>query len=154
IIFLGGNDYAGKRAVAAAACAALGTNLQAIRAADLPQSMAEREALARLWEREAALQGSALLLDQEEHESPHAVRSFIEGLRGMIVMIGHELSRERSVLRPVFRIDVDKPSAAEQRALWQESLGPLAPRLNGQLDPLIAQFDLSADRIQSASLQA
>ncbi|HJZ79458.1 MAG TPA: ATP-binding protein [Pyrinomonadaceae bacterium] len=154
IIFLGGNDYAGKRAVAAAACAALGTNLQAIRAADLPQSVAEREALARLWEREAALQGSALLLDQEEHESPHAVRSFIEGLRGMIVMIGHELSRERSVLRPVFRIDVDKPSAAEQRALWQESLGPLAPRLNGQLDPLIAQFDLSADRIQSASLQA
>jgi ATP-dependent 26S proteasome regulatory subunit len=151
IIFLGGNDYAGKRAVAAAACAAMGASLHSMRAADLPQSVAEREALARLWEREAALQGSALLLDQEEHENPYAVRSFIEGLRGMVVVAGRELSRPRE--RSVLRIDVDKPSSAEQRALWQEALGPLAPRLNGQLDPLIAQFNLSADRIRSASLE-
>jgi ATPase family associated with various cellular activities (AAA) len=155
IIFLGGNDHAGKRAVAAAACAALGVGLHSVRAADLPQSVAEREALQRLWEREAALQASALLLDQEEHENPHAVLSFIEGLRGMIVVIGREplRPRERSVMRPVLRFDVDRPSAAEQRALWREALGPLAPRLNGQLDPLIAQFNLSADRIRSASLQ-
>jgi ATP-dependent 26S proteasome regulatory subunit len=153
IIFLGGNDPAGKRAVAAAACAALGLGLHLIRAADVPQSAAEREALARLWEREAVLQQSALLLDQEEHESTHAVRSF-ESLLGpdcMLMVMGGELSRPPE--RPVFRLDVNKPSAAEQRALWQEALGPLAPLLNGQLDPLIAQFNLSADLIQSVSLQ-
>ncbi len=153
-IFLGGNDQAGKRAVAAAACAALGLRLHIIRAADVPPSVAEREALQRLWEREAALQESALLLDQEEHESTHAVRSFVESLRGlsgMLLVMGRELSHPHE--RPVFRLDVNKPSVAEQRALWQEALGPLPPQLNGLLDPLIAQFNLSADCIQAVSLQ-
>jgi hypothetical protein len=157
IIFLGGSDTAGKRAVAAAACATLGLGLHTIRAADVPQSVAEREALARLWEREAVLQQSILLLDQEEFESTHAVRSFVESLRGvngsgeMLLVMGGDLSRASE--RPVLRLDVNKPSAAEQRLLWQEALGPLAPLLNGQLDPLIAQFNLSADCIQSVSLQ-
>ena len=156
IIFLGGADYGGKRAVAAAACASLGAILHTIRAADIPQSVAEREALQRLWEREAALQGSALLLDQEDSQNQHAVHSFVEGLRGMILVMGSELTRlrERSASRAVLRIDVDKPSAAEQRALWREALGPYASQLNGQLDSLIAQFDLSADCILSASLQS
>ena len=151
IIFLGGNDKAGKRAVAAEACAALDLGLHIICAADVPQSVAEREALACLWEREAVLQECALLLDQEEQENTHAVRSFIESLHGMLLVMGREMSRTPD--RSILRLDIDKPSAVEQRSLWQEGLGQLAPQLNGQLDQLIAQFNLSAEGIQSASLQ-
>ncbi|MEP7343056.1 MAG: ATP-binding protein [Acidobacteriota bacterium] len=157
IIFLGGNDTPGKRAVAAAACAAIEQDLYIIRAPDLPSSVAEREALARLWEREAALREGALLLDQEEQGSAHAVGSFLESLNGVngfgetLLVMGGELPRVAE--RPVLRVDVNKPSAAEQCALWEESLGPLAPLLNGQLDPLVAQFNLSSDAIQFVSLQ-
>jgi len=151
IIFLGGNDQASKRAGAAAACAALGLGLHVIRAADVPASAAEREELQRLWEREAALQGSALLLDLEEHETTHPVRSFIESLHGILLVMGSELSRPHQ--RFVLRLDVNKPSPAEQRALWQETLAPISPQLNGHLDALIAQFNLSADSIHSVSLQ-
>jgi hypothetical protein len=152
VVFLGGNDAAGKRAVAAAASAVLGLGLHVIRAADVPQSVAEREALARLWEREAVLQQSVLALDLEGHDNTHAVRAFVESVRGMLVVMGSELAR--SPERAVLRLDVNKPSAAEQRALWQEALGTLAPLLNGQLAPLVAHFDLNADSIQSVSLQA
>ena len=55
-----GGDRAARRAIAAAACAELGLGLLAIRAADLPPAPAEREALARLWEREAVLSGAGL----------------------------------------------------------------------------------------------
>src|SRR5262249_33706882 len=53
----------------------------------------------------------------------------------------------------VLRLDVNKPGLAEQRLLWQEALGPLVPWLNGQLDPLIAQFSLGADCIAAIGLQ-
>jgi hypothetical protein len=154
IIFLGGEDKAGKRAVAALSCAMLGLQLHVISAADVPASVAEREALARLWEREAVLQQSALLIDLQDNDNTHAVRSFIESMRGpreMLLVMGRELSRPPE--RLVVRLDVNKPSAAEQHALWQAALGPFAPQLNGQLDSLIAQFNLSADCILAASLQ-
>ena len=125
VVFLCGADGAGKRAVASAASAALGLGLHALRAADVPPSVAEREALARLWEREAVLQGSALLLEQDEQENKHAVLSFIESVRGMLFVAGRECQRPRQ--RPALRLDVRKPSAAEQRQLWHKVLA-LWPR--------------------------
>ncbi len=58
-----GEADAGTHDVAARACAELGLRLHALRAADIPAGAAERELLARLWEREAALNNAALLLD-------------------------------------------------------------------------------------------
>jgi shikimate kinase len=152
IVFLCGTDGAGKRVVAAAAAAALGLSLHVIRAADVPQLVVEREALARLWEREAVLQGSALLLEQDEAENTHAVLSFIESVRGMLFVAGREMLRPRE--RPALRLDVQKPTAVEQHQLWHKALGPLAQELNGQLAALISQFDFSTETISAASLQA
>jgi hypothetical protein len=161
IVFLGGNDALGKRAVAAAACEQIDALLYALRGTDVPAAAAEREALARLWEREALLQPSALLLDLEDQEVTPAVRAFIESLRGsegrgdardLLLISGQEWSR--SARRPLLRLEVAKPTVAEQRALWQQALGPLAAQLNGQLEPLIAQFDLDAPGIEAAGLQS
>ena len=102
-----------------------------LRAADMPLAVAEREALARLWEREAALSGSALLLDYDEPENNRAALSFIENVHSMLLVASREPLRLWK--RPSLRFDVNKPSTTEQRTLWQEALGPVAPRLNGHL---------------------
>ncbi len=119
-----GDEYAGKQAVAAAASATVGLRLYAIRAADVPAAATEREALARLWEREAALGGSALLVDCQDQGDSDSLRpalSLLERLGGVLIVTGREPLRTRK--RRLIRLDVNKPSAAEQRSLWRTLSG-------------------------------
>ena len=153
VLSLGGNDRAGKRAVAAAACVALNLRPYALRAVDVPQQVAEREALVRLWEREAILQGGALLVElDEEGAAPPHVLSFVESVRGVLLVAARDPIRARR--RTVLRVDVNRPGPSEQRALWRETLGAEAERLNGQLEALASQFSLSAEGIRAACVQA
>src|SRR5262249_2927059 len=138
----------GKRAVAAFACAELGMQLRTLRAADAPQNAAEREALSRLWEREATLNRSALLLECDEVEKERAALSFLGHTRGFLLVASREPVRLRR--RQVARLEVNKPDAIEQRRLWQASLGPLAPNLDGRLETLVSQFDLGMEDISDA----
>jgi ATPase family associated with various cellular activities (AAA) len=50
--------------------------------------------------------------------------------------------------RSTFRIDVPRPSTAEQRQLWQQGLGELAVPLVGQIDRVVAHFNLGSPLIQ------
>ena len=63
------------------------------------------------------------------------------------------MSRAVSVGRhraaPVITFNVGKPTPSEQRRLWHDALGKVAPRLNGQVDALVSQFSLSAGSIES-----
>ena len=151
IINLCGDEHADKRAVAAYACVTLGMKLNNIRAADIPLVVPEREALARLWEREAILSGAALMLSHDEADNKNAVLSFMENVQGPLFLA----SREPLGLwkRPAIRLDINKPSAAEQRSLWQESLGAMATQLNGQVERLVSQFDLGMQAIHTTSAQ-
>ncbi|HLF26603.1 MAG TPA: ATP-binding protein [Anaerolineae bacterium] len=153
-ILLCGDESAGKRAIAAAACAALGIQLYALRATEIPQTVNEREALARLWEREAVLSGSALLVDCDEMEGTEGARatvSFVEAVRGLLIVSSREPLRART--RAFIRFDVSKPSAAEQKALWHSTLGSVASHLNGQVEAVVTQFNLSLQGIRAASAQ-
>ena len=152
VVHLGGDERTGKRAVAAFACAALGMQLRVLRAAEVPASVAEREALQRLWEREAVFSQSALLLDCDEAEKERSALSFLDRTRGCLLSAGREPLRLWQ--RQVVRLEVNKPSAAEQQRLWQEALGPLAPQLDGRLEALVAQFDLGPEEISAAGAQA
>jgi hypothetical protein len=161
IIQLCGGDDAGGRAIAASACADLGLQLHAIHAADVPVKVAEREALARLWEREAILSGTALLLDCGDLERgdggdgrsrTHAVVSFVERLECIVfVTIPQPVRFKR---RPSLRLDVERPRPSEQLKIWQRALGPLAPGLDGELEGLVAQFNMGTKEIRDASSEA
>jgi hypothetical protein len=151
VIYLGGDERVGKRAVAAGACAALGLQLHVLRAADVPLAVAEREALARLWEREAVLLGSALLLEYDEMENQREEHLWLDYTQGMFLVASR--GPLRLWQRQMTRVEVNKPSAAEQHRLWRESLGTLAPQLDGQLEQLVSQFDLGLAEIQAASSQ-
>jgi len=154
VIQLCGEEGTAKQAIAAAASAASGLQPYAIRATDIPAVADEREALARLWEREAALSGGALLVDCQDRETSESLRpvlSLVERLRGMLLVITREPLRFRK--RPLIRLDVNKPGASEQRSLWQHALGPLASEMNGQIEVLTAQFSLDAQGIRAASVE-
>ena len=156
VVQLCGDDREGIRAIAAEACNQLGTRLYSADIRALPISLGDVDVFTRLWEREAALTGSVLLFEYFEMDSPdegrrHALESLSGGLHGGLFLAGRE--RLRPLRRPVVALDVKKPGASEQLALWQSFLGPAIQGANGALDALVAQFDLSPSIIASAGTE-
>ena len=152
LVQLVGGDGAARRALTAAACALVGIRLHALRAADLPAASADLELLARLWEREAMLTSSALLIETDDTPGPADAKGLVplvERTGGIIIVSGGELLRD--CRRPVVRMEVAKPTLAEQRECWRESLGPMAETLNGQLDLVATHFHLGWDSIRAAA---
>jgi hypothetical protein len=152
VALLCGPDNAGKRGVAAEVAGRLGLRLHILQMTDVPPAVMEREALIRLWEREAVLLGSALLLEQNEPETSPAVVALLDSLHGLLFVSVPESLRLRD--RSAFRVDVPKPDPLEQESLWIEALGQAADGLNGDLGKLVSQFSLGTDEIYAASEQA
>ncbi|MFN2624140.1 MAG: ATP-binding protein [Chthoniobacterales bacterium] len=146
-----GPEGIGRWAVAALACREVGLRLHALRASDIPASAAERDTLARLWEREALLSHSALLVDANEMEASDHARTllpFLENVNGVLFVSRREPLRPWR--RPSVRFDIPKPSAAEQKELWHKSLGEDCGRLNGQIENVVAQFNFAPGNIAAA----
>jgi hypothetical protein len=149
IIHLTGDWQAGKRKLAAASCAAVGLRLYSLAAADIPATSVERETLTRLWQRESVLLRSALLLDADDVDSAalRLARNFAARVGGLLFVCG-DLSLTGAG-QAVVSIEINRPEADEQRTLWEEALGPLAARLNGQLDEVISQFRFDPESIHN-----
>jgi hypothetical protein len=152
-----GPQQPAKAALAVAVCSHLGMHLYQLQAHILPTTPHELDILLRLWEREAALSEAALLLDCEGVERSDALRHSM--LRHFIEIVGSPLlvmDRQRypDLNRPMLTLEVQTPTVQEQQALWQQMLGPAAVHLNGQVDRLTAQFNLSAPAIQAVCVQA
>ena len=146
-----GDDVTAQTSIATVAAAMLELRLHAISAADVPQQPAERDLLARLWEREAVLGGGALLIDDSDaSEHAAAIAAFVEDVRGLVFIASREPMALRG--RAVARIDVTRPTVSEQRRLWHEALGAdAATRLNGGIDQLASQFRLGISAIRALS---
>jgi AAA+ superfamily predicted ATPase len=154
LIQLSGPDENANRSIAASAAAKLSVPLYEIDAADLPTNLAEREALMKLWQRETMLSGGALLVDFTDHEATETTRlllASLERLRGMILFQAREPlpAGKRSILQ----LEVAKPPAAEQRAIWKDRLGRKASSLNGQLASVAAHFRFGVRDIDAVGAQ-
>lgn len=157
VIQLSGADPGSKRAIAAAACKLLGLNLFALPASLVPLNPDECEAFARLWEREAALSSAVLFLDCEALDLTDSARTALvvrlaERLDGTLIAGVRE--RLHLLERPSVLLDVRAPTTTEQRDLWQAALAQAGVQLNGQIDLLSSQFQLSAQAIQEAAAEA
>lgn len=144
-------DRDSTEAIAATACATTGLQLHTLRAIDIPSAVAEREALARLWEREAVLSRSALLLDCEMLSHADLFKTalpFIETIRGWLMIATQEPLQIRK--RPSLRLDVNPPTEIEQRLLWQHYLEPRSAELADRLEEITTQFSLSPQAIRVA----
>jgi hypothetical protein len=152
-IVLAGVDDAAKRDVAAAACSSVGLSLVEIGVDAVPSTLAGLVELLRAYEREAALVGTALYVDADGPE-PGSPGRAADVLRLVERVTGAVLVGVRDGLRGLRRsnvqVDVGRPTAAEQRELWLAGLGAAAAGLDGQVDVLAAQFDLSGPRIRAS----
>jgi hypothetical protein len=147
LVQLVGDDLPGREDVAARCAALLGLRLQLLDAAALPLAAADIAALATLWEREALLGASALLLTGGEVCVP-ALTAFAERVGGL-VFVG--LDAPLRLRRQALRRDVERPTPAEQQQLWRQALGEHADMLEEEIGAVAMQFRLSARDIAEAA---
>jgi len=164
VLLLHGQDADGRRDVAAAVATRCGLELFALALADIPAAAAEQEALAVLWQREAALLPAALLIDAEENgprpaEGDPATAggaaasgaTFVRRVMGpgRLVMVS---ARDPLSVPALAQALIDKPDAADQRALWHAALqaagADASPALHAQVQQVSSQFRLGAAAIQ------
>jgi hypothetical protein len=152
VIQLCGPEDRDRATLAAHLCQTLGLALYRLPVQALPTTASDLYSLQRLWEREARLSRSALMLEgdgsQGEHGRAEAIAQFIDVLDPPLLVSGRDRLPARQ--RPLVTFDIGPPTPAEQHQLWQTVLGPNASQLNGQVERLVSQFNLSAQHIQSA----
>ncbi|MGW2629372.1 ATP-binding protein [Streptomyces chattanoogensis] len=146
-----GADLRTRADIAATAARRSGLGLYSMAADDIPADAAERDRLARLWQREAILLPAALLIEVGEMDRDRhaAADSFIAGAAVPLVVAGPE---PRRTGRPRGeRVTVPKLSDEEQLGLWADAFADLPEVTDRQLQGLVAQFQLPPHVVRSAA---
>ena len=141
VVQLNGSDASGREDIAAECAARLGLRLCTMAALAIPAGPDDLAAFVSLWEREAALGGLALMVDCGDDAPTAQALALVEQLQGFVLLAAHGAVTLRRAAVPV---DVQHPSRAEQRQLWQQALGASASVAAHELDAVAAQFRLSA----------
>jgi hypothetical protein len=157
LIELCGDEPSGKRAVAAAASGFLGLRLHAVRSWAVGRNAGEIDAFVRLWEREAALSSSGLLIECEDVAAADApsdiAAAHLAESMGTPLFISTRSPLPSGRHRRVI-FEVSRPTAPEQEETWHAALSQAVPALNGEIGALVSQFNLGFDAIRSAAEQA
>ena len=140
---LAGADRASKELIAAQSAARAGLRAHRLPTALLPADLVEADALARLWEREAALLPLALYLDAGEEDGEQStIARFLARVPGPSMVAARESKPDLGGTV----VDVDAPTPAERAVAWRERLGPDVP--GRVVEPLAAQFGLDVGAIR------
>jgi AAA+ superfamily predicted ATPase len=150
VIELLGRETESKRAVAREVANKLGLNPYRLSAGLLPAQWPDLETFTRLWQRESLLMPIALYVDLGEgggtgsHETlATAVYRFIDRAQGIFFL---DVEQSQKILdRPVYSVEIQKPTPQEQRSAWLLALGEGAHDLSGRL---AAQFNLNQREIE------
>lgn len=139
-----------KRAVAAALCAGWGQRLFRLSRADIPRAAFERQALARLCDRDMALSNGVLLVEGDgTEEDDRTASAFVDLMLGPTIVA----ARDPLTLERAHRLRADMPPATipERAELWRRALGERAQRLGEGLDQLAEQFTLDGPSVRAAA---
>jgi ATPase family associated with various cellular activities (AAA) len=157
IVQMCGEEVAAKRAIASIACEQVGLSLYRLPIQAIPQDRQALATMLRLWQREVLVGDCALLVEcdrwqQQDTECDSALEQLLEEVGGIILVS----SRDRRQLpeRPVLTVEVGKPTPAEQGAIWKAALGERQADANGQVEALVAQFNLNSSAIAAACIAA
>ena len=147
------------RPIAAVAAAAVGLRVVALPSDLIPASAAELDALLRLWEREAALGGTVMLVECDadalgggDDARVRNVTRFIERLAGPVMISARD--PRRLCHRPAITFNVNHPTTTEQRAAWRAALAPAKVADSVLVDGIASQFNLSLTTIRSTGAEA
>jgi hypothetical protein len=121
---------------------------------ELPALPSERDALARLWERETMLQNAALLVDCDSLPPEYAsrVRGFLQTLEAPVFVSG--AVPEPLPLRGVWSCELPARQPQTDVERWRVALGPLASHLNGSVERTVWQFALDDGALARAAAVA
>jgi hypothetical protein len=155
VLQLCGPEAETKRDIAADACRILGLNLDMVQAASIPTDASDRNTLIRLLERKSSLNACAIFLDCEELDpanlaASRSVQHLISDIVSPLIISSRGM-RPEIVNRVSLSFEVSRPKPDEQRLIWQSYLGEAIKEMNGQLDAILSQFDLSVGAIKSVS---
>ena len=153
ILQLCGNSIDSQYAIAYRLAQNLNANLNILSANVLPTNPKELEQIKRRWEREAILSERILLLDCDDIDGLDrareiAISRFVESLNVPLIISSYE--RRSTRYRPIIYLDVPSLSYQEKQSIWRDSLGESATQLNGQLERVASQFNLSQNAIEAA----
>ncbi|MEH2467352.1 MAG: ATP-binding protein [Nostoc sp.] len=156
VIQFHGIESANKRDIAVTVSEMLGLQLNAMSAHLVPVIPNELDNFIRLWNREILLSASAILINCDELDTTdmarlRAIAHLIEHLNGVLMITSQDKMTVKQ--RPTVSFDIHKPTLEEQGAVWREALSDLVPQLNGSVNILANQFNLSAVSIQAACAQ-
>jgi hypothetical protein len=152
-LLLVGTDASARQGAFSSICQVSGLAPYFIDATDLPAAAPDRQALARLWTREAALSGAALCLRTEECDNVRNVAAWLEHTEApLAIEVRPGTPAERL---DGLRLHVPCLSAGERRDAWVRDLGPLAQHMNGYLDRIAEHFhfDEAAIRLSAAAVR-
>jgi AAA+ superfamily predicted ATPase len=152
ILQLVGAEVGSKRAIVQLAGNISKIKIFVISAKAVPTITTDLNNIILLWQREAQLNKSALLLDCDDWDGndpakENALVQMRENINTPLIITSRD--RRRAGLRPFITFDITKPTKQEQLAIWENALGEIAPSLNGQVEILISQFNLSAPSIHA-----
>jgi hypothetical protein len=155
-VVLLGRDRESKRLVAGTVAAILGIHCYRLPADLLPAQVGELETLARLWQRDSLLLPLALYVDAHDVDKGTGTDGVLGRLTRFVLRTGGLVvvdSRDgaASSFDHALTVEVDKPTPAEQRAVWQAALGEEAlGEDSGDIPARLAgQFNLNQDGIAS-----
>ncbi|WP_266168816.1 ATP-binding protein [Dyella subtropica] len=148
-ILLCGDGEATREAAFAELCHRTTLQPYLFNTADLPGTPEDRERLARLWTREAALQQAALYVRCTDSDSVTQLSSWLASIQAPIAVDVPSGSPAERI--DGLRLDVPGLSATERKTAWLEQLGDAAPRLNGTLDRIVEYFHFDAPAIRFAA---
>jgi len=143
--------------IAYSICSLCGMNMYVMAASHAPSDPRELASFIRLWEREAVLGHSALFIDNVTTDSFDAARTqaiiqLLEQLPTPLLIAG-DISVGR-LRRPLQTIEVAAPTVAERCDVWRAALGPSAAQLDGDVELLAIQHNLSASAIRTVVANA
>ncbi|MFI0237715.1 ATP-binding protein [Streptomyces sp. NPDC016845] len=153
-----GADRVTRREVAARAAHDCGLALYAAAAEDLPTEPAERDRLARLWQREAILLPAGLLVESGGERAGGAERTtataeaFFAELAVPLAISSTEPRPADAAADGRDRVTVEPLGPEEQLRLWSDALDGVADLGERDLRDLVAQFSLPAHVIRGAGI--
>ncbi|MFM9373422.1 AAA family ATPase [Streptomyces sp. Da 82-17] len=154
LVELVGGDLRSRADIGAAAAARSGLGLYAMAADDIPTDPAERDRLARLWQREAILLPAALLvevgeLDRDQHAATDA---FLAGAAVPVVVSSPDPRRTDRARGE--RVTVPRLDDEEQLGVWAGAFEGVADVDEHELRSLVAQFQLPPHVVRTAAAVA
>lgn len=153
-LLLCGARAAARESAFAWLCERSGLRPWQLNASELPATAEERNTLARLWTREAALQHAALYVrsDSESDEAAAALASWLARVSAPVALDAPPGSRVERLAG--LRVDVPALTPDERRTAWLDALGDDAARMNGALERIVDYFHFDEPAIRDAAALA